>query len=142
MLPLENLGAGGSRPVQENRVEHRAWQGEPTIAEGAKAVRGRELPANPRAVRRPDHHPGEVRGAGGFTLLERAHGRQNPGCLRTEIFPARLGAREVVSLEHHHARPLAREVPRRRAPGRAGAHDQHVDVAHAHERLSRWNTPM
>ncbi len=142
MLALVNLGAGRSRPAQKDRVEYRARQREAAIAEGAKAVRRRELPANPRAIRRPDHHSGEMRGAGGFTLLERAHGRQNPGCLRTEIFPARLLAWKVGPLEHHHARTLAREVPRRRASCRAGAHDQHVNVVHENERLSRWNTPM
>src|SRR5450432_715500 len=141
MLTLAHLGAGCPRALQENRVEHRAPEREPAIAEGAEAVRGGELAANARAVRRTNHHPREMRGARGLARLERAHGAQNPRCLRTKIFRARLLARKYRAIEHHHVRALAREMPRSRAAGGARADDEHVDVAainhHEKERLSR-----
>jgi hypothetical protein len=110
---------------------------EPAIAEGAKAVLGLEVAAQRHAVRRAHRHAGEVRRPRAIHRLERAHLAQDARRLRTEILRARLGAREVRTVEHEHARARPREKERGRRTRGAAAHDDHVHGARAHGHSKR-----
>ena len=75
-------------------------------------------------------------------VIRQLEPRDVDGFLKFMELGARLFAREARSVEHRHARALAREMPRGGAPRRPCADDENVDVRHEKERLSRWNTPM
>ena len=142
--PFFHASAGGSRAVEQNRVENGSSHSNAVIRESPESVIRGERAMDGRAIGSVHAHSGQLCRARELDLVERIHLGENSRCLRTQVFGAGLVARKVRTIEHDDVYSSSREeVGSRCAPGSAADDYYHEAADRTCAVRSRfWKIPM
>jgi hypothetical protein len=124
-----DAGTRMSGAPQQDVVENRSSEREPTVSECRESLDTRELGVDSVRIRGAEMHPCQLRGAGRLDFLEHAHVREYSGRLRTQVFGADFVARKTRAVDHEDVDPRCRQGPRRRSTGGSATNDDDVGVS-------------
>jgi len=123
---LVHARSGRTRAIEHNLVEQFTPKRESAVTKSVKSMTGRKSPLECIAARRPNHHSRQLGSPGAFDGIKRAHVRQNPRRLRTEILGARFWTWEVRAIKDENIHTIARQRPRRGRTRGTTADDNHI----------------
>jgi hypothetical protein len=124
-----DAGTRMSGAPQQDVIENRSSQREPTVSECRESLHTRELGVDSVRIRGAQMHPCQLRGPGGFDFLEHTHIRKYSRRLRTQVFCAHFVARKTRAIDHQDVDSRCGERPRRRSTGRSATNDDDVGVS-------------